>query len=279
MKKNNMSEARHFSLPLFITNIAVSLSIFLGLFWLIAPKQWRAETQASVSVFIITFLSVHILTAFVEFFFHRYVLHSPAIPFLSYLYKSHTLHHSLTRVRLVGGTTEGTVENKYPIIEEKQHKSSFFPWYSFAVFASLGTPVFWLASLLFPTAPVFIAGYVGTGFSLVLYETIHAVEHWSLERWQKLLDHARWGRFWRILYAFHLRHHADRRYMSNESISGFFGLPIPDWVFGTYVKSDELYRHGSIGEELSFQSPTPIWPIRMLDRLAEWSVRRQRRVA
>ena len=42
----------------------------------------------------------------------------------------------------------------------------------------------------------------------------------------------------------HLRHHADIR--CNEGISGVFGIPIYDFIFGTYVDPSTLYIHGRL---------------------------------
>ena len=65
----------------------------------------------------------------------------------------------------------------------------------------------------------------------------------------------------------------------NEAISGFFTLPVADWVFGTCVFPGILYRHGELNAaEKEFLSPHPIFLIRWLDRLTDSvvKVRRQR---
>jgi hemolysin III len=85
-----------------------------------------------------------------EFFFHRYVLHKPVAPFLSYFYKQHTHHHSLTRItrrRTPGGLEVNFVENFYPILEKEQKEASFFPWYTFVIFAAILTPFFALRAV------------------------------------------------------------------------------------------------------------------------------------
>ena len=69
-------------------------------------------------------------------------------------------------------------------------------------------------------------------------------------------------------------HHASIK--SNESISGFFGIPLPDFLFGTYGKPHELYKHGATGLTLDFIAPKPVFFIRWLDTLAEFMVKRYR---
>lgn len=272
MSHDHHSETSRFSLLFFVFIITVTLfGLFIGLY-LLAPHIWHGEVESSLASFLIVVLSVHFCGAFVEFFFHRYVLHAPVIPFLSYFYRSHTHHHSLTRVTMKRG--EGTVENYYPILEEHQHESSFFPWYSLLVFSGLATPVFVMAKWFFPEWPILLGGYCGVTLSMCLYETLHAIEHKSLDWWKPRIDHPRFGRVWRLLYGFHLMHHASIK--SNESISGFFGIPLPDFLFGTYGKPDSLYEHGTRGISRDFVTPRPVFFVRWLDRFAEIMVERYR---
>jgi len=209
------------------------------------------------------------------------VLHKPVFPFLSYFYRQHTHHHSLTRItrrRTPGGLDVNFVENFYPIVKEEQKEASFFPWYTFIVFAFILTPLFALLQWLVPSLPWFMAGYAALASSLLIYEIFHAIEHWSFETWSPLIDHARWGAFWRKVYSFHLRHHAVID--CNEAISGFFILPVADWVFGTCVIPGVLYKHGqTVADEKEFLSPRPIGFIRWLDRVTDGLVKARRQRA
>lgn len=268
-----------FSLLFFVVVIILSLTGFLFALALVAPAIWEAQLAASFRTILGTFVVMHFVNAFAEFFFHRYVLHSPLVPFLSYFYRQHTLHHALTRVVKkkvvdVGTREELRIENKYPIVEEVQHRASFFPWYAFSVFGILWTPFFILAQWILPSTPIFLAGFGAIAWSLSLYEVLHSIEHLPLEKWLPLLEHPRWGRWWKMFYAFHLRHHADIR--SNESISGFFCLPITDFVFGTWVNPVALYEDKRITEADEFKSPTPRF-IGWLDRLSEAKIRNRHR--
>lgn len=83
-----------------------------------------------------------------------------------------------------------------------------------------------------------------------------------------------WGWLWRPVYAFHLRHHAVID--CNESISGFFGLPMADWLFGTCVIPKTVYADGEEWEQDKFRSPQPRWFIRRLDAWSEGAVKRRR---
>jgi len=268
----------HFSLPLFLVTVAASLAGLAGLLKLLAPASvWSEQCSAGGLAFAAAFGAVTLLNAFIEYVFHRYVLHKPVIPGLSRFYRQHTLHHNLTRIgrrRTPGGREVPFVENIFPITEVEQGEGSFFPWYTLAVFAALLTPLFALAQWLLPALPWFAAGYAALAGSLLLYELLHAVEHWPFARWGPLIEHRRLGWFWRKVYSFHLRHHAVID--CNESISGFFTLPLTDWVCGTFVLPRTLYADGEEWRPAEFASPRPRALVRWCDARAEAIVRRRR---
>lgn len=270
-----------FSLPLFLFVVLVSFAGALSLVWLLAPHSvWVAQVAGPFWKLSTAFLALSLFNCFMEYFFHRYVLHKPVAPFLSYFYKQHTHHHSLTRItrrRTPGGMEVNFVENFYPITEKEQKEASFFPWYTFVIFAAILTPFFALLQWLAPSFPMLVAGYAALASSLFIYEIFHAIEHWSFEKWGPLIDHPRTGGFWRKVYSFHLRHHAVID--CNEAISGFFTLPVADWVFGTCILPGILYRHGQTTEEKEFLSPHPIGLIRWLDRLTDNMVKSRRQRA
>ncbi len=271
----------------FIATILVTLVVLFGALALIFPGVWKAQLAATWIAFAVTFLIVHAFAGVFEFFFHRYILHAPLIPFLSYFYRQHTLHHALTRIGYhktkrgteeIPGLVENVVHNTFPIEEEKQHEASYFPWYSLLVFALIITPFMAIAQWLLPTAPIFLASWLAVAWSLSLYELIHAVEHWPQDTWDRLVEHPKYGRIWRKAYAFHLRHHADIR--CNEAISGVFGLPLVDFVFGTYIDPETLYTHGKPVDPKEFVSPQPRFAfIRWLDRRADQSIQNRRAAA
>ncbi|HWA26289.1 MAG TPA: hypothetical protein VG734_11550 [Lacunisphaera sp.] len=271
-----------FSLPLFLFVVAISFAAMLGLVWWLAPHSvWDAQIFSGWVALAGVFVGLSLFNCFMEFFFHRYVLHKPVIPLLSYFYRQHTHHHSLTRItrrRTPGGLEVNFVENFYPIVKEEQQEASFFPWYTFIVFAVLLTPFFAFLQWLLPGLPWFMGGYASMASSLLIYEIFHAIEHWSFERWSPLIDHPKWGAFWRKIYSFHLRHHAVID--CNEAISGFFILPVADWVFGTCVIPGVLYQHGqTVAGEKEFLSPRPIGLIRWLDRVTDAMVKARRQRA
>ncbi|MBL9214143.1 MAG: hypothetical protein JNG83_01575 [Opitutaceae bacterium] len=277
----NTPKEEQFSLPLFVSVVSGSLAVAMGLVWLLAPPSvWLAQTAGPFWKLLAAFLGLSLFNCFMEFFFHRYVLHKPVVRILSYFYRQHTHHHSLTRItrrRTPGGLEVNFVENFYPITEKEQQEASFFPWYTFAIFAALLTPLFALLQWLAPSFPWFLAGFASLAASLMLYEIFHAIEHWSFEKWGPLIEHPRWGGFWRKVYSFHLRHHAVID--CNEAISGFFTLPVADWAFGTCVIPGILYKHGQTGADKEFLSPHPVGFIRWLDRLTDDIVRRRRQRA
>jgi len=266
-----------FSLPFFALTVLATVAALLAALRILAPSVWTAQLLAQPWKGVVAFAAISMVNCFVEFFFHRYVLHTPAVAFLSRLYRQHTLHHALTRIALRHGR-DGRgilfIENKYPIIEPEQGEASFFPWYSLATFTVVISPLFALLQWLLPSFPWFFAGIAAVAVSLTLYEVLHAINHWSFEKWAPLIEHPRWGWFWRPAYAFHLRHHAVIH--CNESISGFFGLPIADWVFGTCVMPRTVYADGEEWTPDKFNRPQPRRIIRWLDAWADRSVKRQR---
>jgi len=273
-------ETEEFSLPLFVLTVLATLAGLLAALRLFAPGVWSQQFLAPIGKAVIAFLVISLVNAFMEYFFHRYVLHTPAIPFLRRLYKQHTLHHALTRIaRKKSRDGRGIlfIENKFPITEPEQGEASFFPWYSLAVFALVLSPLLALLQWLFPSFPWFLSGFAALAVSLTLYEVLHAINHWPFEKWEPLIQNSRWGWFWRPAYAFHLRHHAVTD--CNESISGFFGLPVGDWIFGTCVIPQTVYAEGEEWTPDKFRSPAPRSFIKSLDKYADRVIERRRALA
>jgi hemolysin III len=271
--------AKHeeFSLPLFAATVLLTLAGLLTLLRFIAPATWDAQLLAPAWKFAVAFAGISVLNCFFEFFFHRYVLHLPAIPGLRRLYRQHTLHHALTRIaRKPSRDGRGLlfVENKFPITEAEQGEGSFFPWYSLAVFALVLTPAFVLLQWFLPSFPWFLGGLAALATSITLYEVLHAINHWPFETWAPLIEHRTWGFFWRPVYSFHLRHHAVIE--CNESVSGFFGLPLADWAFGTCLIPRTIYADGEDWKPENFTAPRPVWMIRQLDIVANRTVEERR---
>jgi hemolysin III len=266
-----------FSLLLFLFTLFASEACLLALLRFGFPGVWEQQLTASLWKGFAAFLALSMVNCFIEYIFHRYVLHKPAVPFLRRFYRQHTLHHALTRIaRKTTRDGKGLmfIENKYPILDDDQHEASFFPWYTLLTFAGILTPLLIALQHLLPSFPWFFAGFAGLASSLAIYELVHAIEHWSLDRWEPLIEHPRWGFFWRPAYSFHLRHHAVID--CNESISGFFCLPLADWALGTCLMPKSIYADGQEWTADEFKSPRPVWFIRKLDEAAERAVQRHR---
>lgn len=278
----NSAPAAHleekFSLPRFLAIVTLSLAGLVLLFWLVAPAAvWSAQISTRAVPCVAAFLAIHLVTCFIEYVFHRYVLHKPVVPFLSRFYRQHTLHHSLTRIGkryTAAGREVPFVENVYPVTQPEQGEASFFPWYTLLIFGAILTPLLAVLQWLVPSCPWFFAGYGALAFALALYEIFHAIEHWSFERWSPLIEHPRFGWLWRKVYSFHLRHHAVID--CNEAISGFFTLPVFDWIFGTFLLPKSLYVDGSEWTAAEFVSPRPCALIRWCDEKSEALVKERR---
>ena len=105
---------------------------------------------------------------------------------------------------------------------------------------------------------------------LLCTKILHAIDHWPYEWWKNATEHPRLGAFWRLLYGFHLMHHANIG--CNEAISGFFGLPVPDWCFGTYHQPEELLLDGRMATARDFAIRNPYGFVGWIDR---WARRRE----
>ena len=116
-----------FSLSLFLSVVLVSLGAALGAVWLLSPHSvWLAQVAGPFWKLLVAFLGMSMFNCFMEYFFHRYVLHKPVVKILSYFYRQHTHHHSLTRItrrRTPGGMEVNFVENFYPIVEKEQQEA------------------------------------------------------------------------------------------------------------------------------------------------------------
>jgi len=200
------------------------------------------------------------------------VLHAITTRWLVYFARGHRHHHGLTPIRLqpVAAGSDRYVLNRYPIVEEEQHENSAFPPYAILAFWGLFTPLLLGLQYLLPHAPVLMGGYAAITFSMVLYEILHAFEHRPYEWWKRATEHPRTGRIWSKLYAFHHMHHAN--ISCNEAISGFFGLPIADWVFGTYHQPRELLLEGRVATARDFAVAPPRRFVMWLDA---WARRRE----
>ena len=68
------------SLPRFAATIAASLGLLAVLVRLLAPRAvWLAQTSAAPARFAAAFFAITLLNCFIEYFFHRYVLHKPVV--------------------------------------------------------------------------------------------------------------------------------------------------------------------------------------------------------
>jgi hemolysin III len=259
---------RRFSITRFTFLVSLQLAaLFFGLHFAF-PGLWRREIAAGGLAIALVFVSFHLFLSFFEWVFHRYVLHFITTSWLGNFAREHRHHHSLTAIRL-RPTAEGShrvVLNEYPITQQEQYESSAFPFYALTAFWALFTPLLVALHLAWPQLPIILGGYAAITWSMLLYEILHAIDHWPYEWWQRAIEHPRCGTFWRRLYGFHLMHHANIG--CNEAISGFFALPVPDWCFGTHHQPERLLLEGRRATAQEFKVRPPYGLVRRLDRWA-----------
>ena len=261
-----------FSILWFSVQVVAQVAAMLLAIRFLLPGVWTRSLSSGPGALVACFLGMHMVMCFFEWAFHRYVLHAMVSPILSYFSKAHRNHHGLTPIKLqsVAPGSDRYVLNRYPILTEEQHEDSSFPWFALLGFWAFFTPLLAALQWAFPTLPFLIGGYAAIALSMTFYEILHAMEHFSYEWWKGAIEHPRFGRMWTALYGFHHFHHANVG--ANEAISGFFGLPIADWAFGTYHQPKELLLEGRVASAKDFAvKPAPPW-VRMVD---EWARKRE----
>lgn len=266
------SHRGRFSILRFTLLALLQLVLLFAGYHALFPKLWAGQLAGGVAPFVSAFLAMHLFLCFFEWFFHRYVLHGVTSRWLKRLAHEHRHHHSLTSIRLrpVEKGSDRFILNEYPITHEAQYPSSAFPAYALVAFWALFTPFLVGLQALMPRLPVVLAGYAAIAWSMMLYEILHAIDHWPYEWWQRATEHPRFGALWRKLYGFHLMHHANIG--CNEGIGGFFGFPIADWCFGTYHQPKQLLLEGRKATAKDFAVSPPRRFVRWLDR---WTRKRE----
>jgi hemolysin III len=270
------STARPFSIWRFSLLILLQFALLLAGLRFLAPALWTQQVAAGPGALVLAFLGTHLFICFFEWGFHRYVLHSVTARPLARFALAHRHHHALTNIQLVGreGPEPGRIVlNRYPIVEEEQHEDAVFPSYALVVFWVMFTPLLMVAQLVLPRAPVYLGGYAAITWSMATYEVFHGIEHFPYAWWERATGHPRFGGFWRKVYGFHHFHHAN--ISANEAISGFFGLPLADWVLHTYHQPPDLLLHGRMATAKEF-AVRPPWP--WIARMDRWARSREAKI-
>jgi hemolysin III len=268
-------ERKKFSILWFSVQMVAQFALMMLGIRTFLPKVWANQIAAGPVALILVFVATHLVLCFFEWAFHRYVLHSITFRVLSRYARGHRNHHGLTPIRLqpVATGSDRYILNRYPITETEQFEDSAFPVYAMIAFSAVFTPLLAGTQILFPHLPILIGGYGAIAFSMSLYEILHAMEHRPYEWWKSVTEHPRFGGVWRRIYGFHHMHHAN--ILCNEAISGFFGLPVADWAFGTYHQPKALLLEGRMATAKDFAIPPPPGLVRWIDG---WARKREARI-
>ena len=268
---NTETQTGEHSVPFtrFFAAIGAQLAAAIGLFALIAHRAFLDEVALPGEIFFWTVLIGLPLSLF-EYLYHRYLLHSAVLPFLSAMHRAHTTHHGLTSVKAPVNPREPAqlveVRSEFPVEEPHQEESMMFPLWSLPIFLFVFLILYALPlKLLFPGQPIVLATLLSVTSYYIAYEVWHAVLHLPFDQfWRPRLE-SRWtGWTFRQMYGFHLTHHW--RPGANQAIVGFWGLAIWDHAFRTHRRPERLPLQGA---EVSFHDaklPNPLWPIAALDR-------------
>lgn len=258
--------------PLFRFSVAVlgQLAIFLGLFAWLLPGMFHAELQHPLRIVLWT-IGCGIPFSLFEYLYHRYLLHSSVLPFMSSMHRAHSLHHGLTYVKAPVTPKDPdklvSVKSEYPIEKSHQEEAMMFPYYTTSIFlalflAILALPLKWI----FPSQPIVLAVLFGVVCMYSAYELWHAVLHLSFEEfWKPKLESKRIGKITQHIYGFHLMHHW--RPTSNDAIVGFWGFAIWDHLFGTHRRPGRMPLKDAHVAYTDAALDKPRWPISMLDKM------------
>lgn len=283
MNTNTPVHEEKFSPLRFLVINAVTLMVIVEMMkvilqWMSLDTLWQVQTHSAWWKVVVVFVVGQAANCFAEWFFHRYMLHSPLVPGFSRLFvQHHRIHHMLTNVqpvpvaKTVKVTRAKQWKNNYPIREERQYEASYFPDYSFAAFAGFALVVIIPIQALASTWPVLLVSVVSILWSLVMYEFIHAVDHLPMAFWEWIFKQKFIGGLGQRMYAFHLTHHEyASRFKWNQNISGFLlGIPLADWVFGTLKLPKEPFLHGTLVRRVDTWPPRPRFKwIHRLDEVA-----------
>ncbi len=268
----------HVPIHRFFIAVAFQFVLALATFAVIAPKAFANEAGHSWMILAWTLLLGLPLSLF-EYLYHRYLLHSAVLPFMSVMHRAHTTHHGLTSVKAPVTPHEPArlveAKSEFPVEEPHQEESMMFPLYSLSIFFVVFFILFAIPLMhLFPGQPVVIGVILSSTLYYSAYEIWHAILHLPYERfWQPRMENRWTKRLFRRLYGFHLMHHW--RPSSNLAIVGFWGIALWDHTFRTHRRPERLPLQG---EEVNYDDSRlhkPLWPISQLDRwqsgLYKWS--------
>ena len=245
--------------------------LFLIIYALGAPATLLGELQSPFRNMVYVFLLFHLVNCFVEFFFHRYMLHAKPLAVFSksrnplrmlfflnnYFCTAHRHHHQITP------------ERHYNITEKHQEEASHFPLYALPAFFGVAFILLLPVKFLFPHMPIILCGYAAICFSYSAYEIKHALHHETFGgRWKQFVEARGFlGILGKAMHVGHRIHHSNM--LLYENVFGFFGLPIADWMFGTLDIRRNLTPEGALIPIPEHEKPTPIWLIKVLDQWTE----------
>lgn len=267
MHPKHTGEENKFSPTLFIITIVLTFGAVIGLMSVTVPERiWHVQWESSPWRHLVVFLIGQFFGSFIEWGFHRYMLHKYVFPGS---YRLFVQHHRRHHGALTPITDRNDVwENRYPITEPSQYEASFFPWFSYLGFLVFAAPFAILAQWVWQDYPVLVMTTVSVGWSLTVYEFLHAMEHFPMSFWKKVFEIFP---FARRLYSFHAGHHV-LRWMThhNMAISGFVcGIPLADIVLGTFRLPQGRLDHGTEVVDEDVDPHPPNLAVRILDGIAE----------
>ena len=262
------AEEHHVPFSRFFTAVILQLAIAVALFAVFAPNVFHAEVAQPWKILLWTALFGIPLSLF-EYIYHRYLLHSAVLPFMSSMHRAHSTHHGLTSVKAPVTPHEPSrmveVKSDFPVEEPHQEESMMFPLWSLPIFFAVFLPLFGLpVKFLFPQQPIILGLFAAVTLYYTSYEVWHAILHLPFEKfWEPMMANRVFGGVFKHMYSFHLMHHW--RPTSNLAIVGCWGLAIWDHIFRTHRRPENMPLDGAEVNYHDAKLNKPLWPISMLD--------------
>lgn len=268
MNTETHADEHHVPFSRFFLAVFAQLAAVVILFAIITPHAFRLEVGQPWEILLWTALFGIPLSLF-EYIYHRYLLHSAVLPFMSSMHRAHSTHHGLTSVKAPVTPHEPSrmveVRSEFPVEEPHQEESMMFPLWSLPIFFVVFLPLFGLPlKHFFPQQPVILGLFAAVTLYYTAYEVWHAILHLPFEKfWQPMMANRIFGGMFKHMYSFHLMHHW--RPTSNLAIVGCWGLAIWDHIFRTHRRPENMPLDGAEVNYHDAKLNRPLWPISMLD--------------
>lgn len=248
------------SLVLLFFFVILHMTVLFVVIKYLLPTIWLAQLTAGWPLIMLVFFGRSISNCFLEWFVHRYMLHTWIVSWLKRFWCNHGKHHGLTAIGIKKHESLGEIRvfSRYFLDEEGDWFNVSLADYTLLAFIAVETAFALPLQLVFPEIPFLISGYLAVACSYALYEIIHPLEHRPKEWWDAKFSNPFWSFLrWYVsrLRRRHQYHHLHPRF--NMAIMGLFGYPLADKFFRTDLLPPDILYDGALVNEKDLVPPSP----------------------